>query len=163
MRKIDYEKPFSEEDITWLRQAGFMSEEAIARHQEQFGADVPEDESQEDTATQSALDPNARLRGEPVPNDSHPVNISPDAGSVQAGDALTDDDTDDYDSWKVAELKEEVAARNKLSDEREDVTPVSIEGTGKEGAVTKQDVVKALRLWDQENPGVLDEEDASSK
>lgn len=155
MRKIDWESSLSDEDIAWLRQAGY-TEEFISRHQEQFGGDVPEIEQDEDTVTQSALDPQARMRGEPVPVDSAPVNLSPEPGSRQAGDALIEEsETDDYDQWKVNELNDEVQARNDIAAEREGVTEVTVEGTGKDGAVRKPDLVKALRVWDQQNPGVL--------
>lgn len=152
MRKIDWEKPLSKEDIAWVRQAGFMSEEQIQRHQDQFDAEVPEVETTEDTITQSALDPQARLRGTPVAVDSAPVNVTP---SLNADAIEPDEEGDDYDQWKVAELKAEVEARNALAEQREDVTAVQIEGTGKDGAVTKSDVVKALRIWDDENPDAL--------
>lgn len=161
MRKIDFEKAFTEEDVAWLRQAGFMSEEAIERHQAQFDAEVPEDEVPDDTVTQSALDPAARMRGEFVGAESAPVNVTPKA--PQAGDAIeTEDDGDDYDSWKIAELRDEVTARNKIADDEEDVTVVEVVGTGKDGALTKPDYVKALRIWDDENPGVLDRLNAES-
>lgn len=162
MRKIDWEHALSDEDIAWLRQSGQPGmEERIERHQVQFDAEVPENEVPDDTVTQSALDPSARLRGEFVGADSAPVNLTPE--NPQAGDATeTEDDGDDYDSWKVAELKDEVAARNKIADEQEDVTMVEVTGTGKEGAITKADVIKALRFWDDENPGVLDRLNAES-
>jgi hypothetical protein len=159
MRKIDFEKPFSEEDVAWIRQAGFMTEEMIERHQAQFDAKVPEVEESEDTVTQSALDPQARMRGEFVGSDSAPVNTSPEPG-VQAGDAIVGEpeNDDDYDAWKVRELEAEVEARNKIADDREDVTVVEVVGTGTSGAVRKPDLIKALRIWDDENPGVLDDE-----
>lgn len=156
MRKIDFDKPFGEDDVAWLRQAGFLSEELIERHQARFDAGVPEIEIKPDTVTQSALDPSARGRGEPVPGDSHPVNVTPEA--PKAGDAVDDgdEDADDYDSWKIGELRDEVEARNEIAKNREGVTRVEPVGTGKDGAVVKADVIKALRVWDAENPGVLD-------
>jgi hypothetical protein len=159
MRKIDFEKPFSEEDVTWLRQSAVLSEEAIARHQAQFDAKVPKVEETKDTVTQSALDPQARLRGEFVGSESAAINISPDLG-VQAGDAIVEEseNDDDYDAWKVRELEAEVEARNKLAEDRDDVTMVEVTGTGTGGAVRKPDLIKGLRIWDDENPGVLDEE-----
>lgn len=163
MRQIDWEHPLSEEDINWLRQSGIPgTEERLAKHQEQFGAEIPDAEVPEDTVTQSALDPGARMRGEFVGAESAPVNVSPEVG-VQAGDAIeTEDEGDDYDSWKVGELREEAIARNKIAETEDDVTLVEITGTGKDGAVTKADVIKALRIWDDENPGVLDRVNADS-
>lgn len=155
MRKIDWEKPLSEQDIAWLRQTGIPGiEERIERHQNETGGEVPEVNQTEDTGTRSAFDPTSTRTQVVSDGASAPINVTPSPEDVRTD---TEDEGDDYESWKVAELKEEVAARNKLSDEREDVTPISIEGTGKEGAITKQDVIKALRVWDDENPGVLDE------
>lgn len=155
MRKIDWENPLSEDDILWLRSSGIPGiEERIGNHQAEFGESTPEDETT-DNSTMSALDPNAKARGERVSSDGAPVDTTPDPGSVQAGDASDDEDEgDDYDSWKVAELKEAVTRRNQLAADNEDVTSVHIDGTGKDGAITKADVVKALRIWDDENPGV---------
>lgn len=151
MRKIDWDKKLSDEDITWLRQAGFMSEERIAAHQAQFDAEVPEPETPDDTLTRSALDPSARVAdrvggtGDGAPR----LVETPEPGS---GDAGTDDiEPDDYDQWKVGELEAEVKARNELPD----TTEVTVEGTGSNGNVTKPDLVKGLRLWDQENPDAI--------
>ena len=145
MRKIDWEKPLSDEDIAWLRQAGFMSEERIAAHQAQFDKEVPEPETPEDDLTRSALDPQARVADQ-VESDGGPVRVVPEEQDPQA-----DDEGDDYESWKVSELEAEVKARNELPD----TTEVTVEGTGKDGNVTKADLVKGLRLWDNENPGAL--------
>ena len=159
MRQIDWDGPLSEEDIVWLRQAGILGmEDKIATHQAKYKADVPEVEVPEDTITQSALDPQGRAKGEPVPSDGAPVNTTPEPGSVQAGDAIESDDDDDYDAWKVAELSAEIDARNEIAEKRDDVTSVVVAGTGKDGAVRKPDLVKALRIWDDENPGVLEED-----
>ena len=145
MRKIDWEAPLSEEDVAWIRQAGIRTEDQIAAHQAQFGEDVPELEEVEDGVTNSALDPAARV-GIPAATGDGPVEL-----------VLTEesDEDDDYDQWKLPELRSEVADRNELAADREGVTPVTVEGTGKEGAVTKPDLIKGLRLWDQENPGVI--------
>lgn len=147
MRKIDWEKPLSDEDIAWLRQAGFMSEERIAAHQAQFDKEVPEPETPEDDLTRSALDPQARV-AEQVPSDGAPVRVVPEQQDPATGDG---DEGDDYDQWKVSELEAEVTARNAMPD----TTEVTVEGTGANGKVTKSDLVKGLRLWDNENPGVL--------
>lgn len=158
MRKINWDQELSEEDITWLLQSGQLGmEDRISAHQARFGG-VVELEHPEDTVTQSALDPSARLRGEPIPVDSAPVNLSPEPGTVQAGDALEGegDDSDDYDNWKLAELRAEVTARNELAAKTPELTEVVVEGTGADGAVRKQDLVKALRIWDDENPGALE-------
>lgn len=153
MRKIDWEKALSDEDIAWLRQAGFMSEEKIAAHQEQFGGDVPEVETGGDPLTKDALDPETRMaeRVEGTGTGS-PELVDPTATDSEDSDTPEEDD---YDSWKVNELEAEVAARNDLAEKRDEVSPVVVEGTGKDGAVRKADLVKGLRLWDQENPDAL--------
>jgi hypothetical protein len=154
MRKIDWEKSLTEADVVWLRQAGFMSENQIARHQEQFGGEVPDAETPEDSLTKSALDPTARV-ADRVSSESAPINTSPEPGSIQAGDALDDDEEaepDDYDTWKVSELESEIPLRNEIPG----TDPVEVVGTGKDGKVVKADLIKALRLWDQINPDGLD-------
>lgn len=147
MRKIDWEKSLSDEDIAWLRQAGFMSEERLAAHQAQFDKEVPDPEVPEDELTRSALDPQARVADQ-VESDGAPVRVIP-----ENQDPVEDsgEEADDYDQWKKPELEAEVKARNELPD----TTEVTVEGTGKDGAVLKEDLVKGLRLWDNENPGVL--------
>jgi hypothetical protein len=145
MRRIDWESPLSDEDVAWLRQAGFMSEEQIQKHQEQFGENVAEPEVEEDTSTQSALDPLGKTRGVPVEGGDPPIDVTPDP---EAGD---DEADDDYDQWKVRELQDEVVARNEMAATEENVTSVEVEGTGK-----KTDLINALRKWDDENPGVLE-------
>lgn len=61
---------------------------------------------------------------------------------AQFVDDGADEDADDYDQWKVSELQAEADSR--------DPRPV-VTGTGKNGAVTKADLIAALRVWDQEN------------
>lgn len=148
MRQINWDKPLSEEDVVWLRQSGQPDvEDRIQRHQEKFDADVPEAEvPAEDSVTNSALDPQARI-GEPAATGDGARLVDP-----TEGDAPSDED-DDYDQWSKADLEAEVAARNTLPDTSE----VVIEGTGSNGNITKPDLIKGLRLWDQENPGALED------
>lgn len=141
MRKLNFEEKFSDEDIAWLRAAGHWSEEQIAAHQEQFDADVPDAETPDDPATRSALDATSRA-STPAETGDGPVLVDPTQADPRDGE------TDDYDSWSVAELKTEVDNRNAI----EGTSDVQVEGTGKNGAVTKADLVKGLRLWDAENP-----------
>lgn len=149
MRKIDWEKPLSDEDIAWLRQAGFMSEERIAAHQGQFDKEVPEPELSGDEATRSALDAEARAAELSAgTGNGAPVLVNPSNADAQPDQ---DVEGDDYDQWKKPELEAEVKARNDLPD----TTQVTVEGTGKDGAVLKEDLVKGLRLWDNENPDAL--------
>lgn len=152
MRKIKWDEKLSPDDITWLRQAGFMSEERIATHQAQFDATVPDPETPDDTLTRDALDPTARVaeRAEGTGGGS-PVLVDPTGSGDPGSDETEDVEPDDYDQWKVAELETEVTARNKMPD----TTTVTVEGTGSNGHVTKGDLIKGLRLWDQENPGAI--------
>jgi len=151
MRKIKWDEALTKDDITWLRAAGFMSEEQIARHQDQFGGKVPELEFTDDGVTRSALDPEARV-ADPAEGrgDGAPVLVDP---TKPEGEKNTPEEPvlDDYESWKMNELEAEWKARDDLKD----TTDVQVYGTGKGGAVTKADIVKGLRLWDDENPDAL--------
>jgi hypothetical protein len=69
----------------------------------------------------------------------------------EGGEGEDEEDELDYTKWPVKELEDEVAARNAMKD----TTKVDVVGTGKDGAVRKADLVKGLRLWDQENPDAL--------
>lgn len=144
MRKINWDEKLSDDDIAWLRQAGFKTEEQLAAHQAQFDAEIPEPEIPEDTLTASALDPNARA-STPLETGDGPQLVDP-----RQEDPPPDND-DDYESWSMTELSAEVTARNKLPD----TSQVEVTGTGTNGARTKADLVKGLRLWDRENPEAL--------
>lgn len=147
MRKIDWDKALSEEDIAFLRQMGVQgTEERIAQHQAKFDASVPDEDIPNDELTQSAGDPAARV-GQPVETPGGPQLVDP--RTQGAADII--DEPDDYDSWKVSELEAEVTARNDM----ENTTNVEVVGTGASGKVLKDDLIKGLRLWDQENPGAL--------
>jgi hypothetical protein len=148
MRKIDWDKKLSDEDVSWLRQAGFMSEDRIANHQAQFNAEVPEVEVPEDEATRSALDAEARLAARVEGTGAgSPVLVDPTAAEIEDEDS----GLDDYDRWKKPELEAEVKARNEMPDTSE----VTVIGTGRDGAILKEDLVKGLRLWDIDNPDAL--------
>lgn len=157
MRKLDFSKPFSEADIAWLRQAGsVLTEEQIALHQEGFGEDVPELEDVEDQVTRSALDPTAR-RVDRVESDGAAQLIDPTKADPQ-GDDESSEEPDDYDTWNKTELENEVTARNVIAGGSDGkVTSVEVVGTGANGSVKKEDLIKGLRLWDQENPGALED------
>lgn len=150
MRKIDWDKALSKEDIAWLRQAGIPGmTERIDLHQAQFKAEVPEVEVPEDTLTTSALDPQGRVANQ-VPEFGQlgaPQLVDPTQPTADA-EITEDDDLEDYDSWSKEDLDKEVVARNKMADTSE----VTVVGTGKDGNVLKADLVKGLKLWDQENP-----------
>lgn len=141
MRKINWDDKLSDEDIVWLRAAGFKTEDQIAAHQAQFDAQVPDAEVPDDEATQSALDPNSRANT-PAGTGDGPMQVDP----TQADPPPSVED--DYDTWNVADLKDEVDTRNSMPDTGQ----VEVSGTGKNGSVTKADLIKGLRLWDAENP-----------
>jgi hypothetical protein len=144
MRKIDWNEALSPDDVAWLRQAGFMSEEQIERHQSQHKAEVPEVEIPEDTVTRDGLSAD-RVRERVVTGDG-PLEVDPTGGS---GDE--DEIDDDYDSWKVGELEAEVTARDGMPD----TSRIVIEATGANGKVLKPDLIAALRVWDKKNPDAL--------
>lgn len=150
MRKIDWKRPLSDEDIVWLRQSGMPDTEGIIeRHQSQFAADVPPVEVPDDEVSRSALDAQARLadRVEAIGNGA-PVEVDP----TQTGDeAIENIEGDDYETWTKDDLEAEVTARNGLPETGD----VEVVGTGKDGNVLKADIVKGLRLWDQEYPNAL--------
>jgi|SRR6185295_11768128 len=154
MRKIDWSKALTETDVAWLRQAGFMSEERIAAHQAEFGSEMPEDETVEDVLTKDALDSSARMAdrvegtGAGSPELVTPTEETPDEG---------EEEPDDYESWKVADLEAEVVARNDLADKRGTVSSVVVNGSGKDGKVLKADLIAGLRVWDRENPDALED------
>lgn len=152
MRKIDWDKKLSDEDMAFLRQAGIPGmAERVATHQAQFDAEVPEVETPEDTNTRSALDPSARV-ADPVPGldqTGAPQLVDPTVSDD--AEVPEDEDIEDYDQWSKDDLETEVTARNQMPD----TTSVSVTGTGTNGNVLKSDLIKGLRLWDQENPGAL--------
>jgi len=142
MRKINWEQKLSDEDIAWLRNAGFMSEEQLANHQAQFDAEVPDAETPEDTVTRSALDASSSA-STPADTGDGPKQVDPTQADPQ--DAGPEDD---YDSWSKADLEAEVGNRNAIPD----TSDVEVVGTGANGNVTKADLIKGLRLWDADNP-----------
>jgi hypothetical protein len=143
MRKIDWDEPLSEDDLTWLRSSGILLiEDKIRKNQERFSGSYEEPEVPEDTGTISALDPTARL-GEHQPNKPGPVD--PTGGEEDSDEE--DDETDDYDEWSRSDLEGEVNKRNDLPGTSE----VVVVGTGANGNILKSDLIKALRVWDQEN------------
>lgn len=155
MRNINWDAPLSDEDVAWVRQAGVLDEERIARHQEQFEAKVPEVKETPDTNTRSALDPTARI-ADPIHPDSGPIDnslpIGGDESDEDESDDLEEEQVEDYTKWSVPDLEEEVDARNAMPNTSE----VPVTGTGKDGKVVKADLVKGLRLWDDENPRAFD-------
>jgi hypothetical protein len=150
MRKLNWDEPLSEEDFAFIRQSGIPGlMERAETHQAKFGAKVPEDDTPEDTLTQSALDPQGRT-ATPVPH-TGPQLVDPTAPPAVEEVPAEDAEGDDYDSWSKADLEDEVTARNALAN----TSQVEVHGTGKNGNVLAVDLVKGLRLWDQENPEAL--------
>lgn len=152
MRKLNWEKPFSQEDFAWIAQSGIPGlAERAERHQARLGAEVPESETPNDTLTQSALDPQGRVANQVDGFDQLGAPQLVDPTKPVAEVPEEDDEGDDYDSWSRPDLDAEVTARNDLPD----TTEVSVVGTGANGGIRKEDLVKGLRLWDQENPTAL--------
>lgn len=153
MRKLNWDEPLSDEDFAWIRQSGIPGlEDRAVRHQERFKADVPDpSDTPEDILTRSALDPQGRV-ADRVPEFSQlgaPQLVDPTKSDEDNDES--DEGDDDYDSWSKQDLENEVGARDAMPD----TTMVTVEGTGKDGNVLKPDLIKGLRLWDQENPGAL--------
>lgn len=138
MRKIDWDKALSEEDKAWARQAGLpMVEERIAANEDQFGQERSVDAAASDPNTKSVLDPSQTAF---MPPDQAPPNGAP-AEAVQSSLVDTDgvDYDDDYDDWKVAELKDEIAERNGQEDA----------GINVASDARKPDLIAALREDDK--------------
>lgn len=148
MRKINWEEKLSDTDIEWLRNAGHMSEEQIAAHQDQFDAKVPDAGTPDDPTTLSALDASSSA-STPAETGDGPRRVDPTQADPQDQGPL-----DDYDSWSKADLEAEVSNRNAI----EGTSDVEVVGTGSNGNVTKADLIKGLRLWDAENPEEDDED-----
>lgn len=151
MRQIDWDKELSEEDIAWLRQTGIPGmEDRITQHQGQYAAGVPDFEIPKDEVTRSALDPNAGADAA-VNLGTGPQKVDP-----RDNDPQDEDEPDDYDTWSKVELENEVTTRNDLANKSDGtISGVEVVGTGSNGAVKKEDLIKGLRLWDQENPDAL--------
>lgn len=146
MRKINWEgnEPLSEEDMRFIVQAGVPGWiERAERHQARFDQPMIDTSGGVDEATRYADDPAART-AEQVPSSGAPVLVTPDAPPPPA------EVEDDYEEWKVADLETEVANRNELPNTGQ----VTVVGTGRDGKVLKGDLIKGLRLWDQDNPEV---------
>lgn len=151
MRQIDWTKKLSSEDVQWVRASGMYDvERMLAENAEKFGTDVPE--APADEATRSAMDAAARS-GEQVTTGAV-TQVDPTQGNDEEP-PVEDLEGDDYDTWNKTDLEAEVTARNALAAKEENVSEVTVEGTGKDGSVLKADLVKGLRLWDQENPDAL--------
>jgi hypothetical protein len=153
MRKIPWEgdAALSDEDIRFIVQAGVPGWiERATVHQASFGVDMPDLSGGEDLATKYADDPTAR-RGEPVQSPGAPQLIDPTNPDAEEMPPAEDVEGDDYDEWNKADLEKEVTGRNQMPN----TTEVTVVGTGKDGAVLKVDLVKGLRLWDEENPDAL--------
>jgi hypothetical protein len=157
MRQIDWDKKLSDEDIAWIRQAALpLGEERIKANADQFGTEVPDPEVPDDEATRVVVGPDAQTEIPKIdPQTGAPRLVDP---ADNSGDELEEDEeADDYDSWSKADLETEVAARNDIAAKKENVSEVTVTGTGKDGNVLKDDLIKGLRLWDQENPTALDD------
>lgn len=126
MRDINWDEPLSQEDKDWARQASLpMVEERIAANEKQFEGESTTAEVPTDSATRSALDPTAT------------ANQGPQA-TASTQTATETGPEDDYDQWKVQELKAEADSRDPRVEYASDAR--------------KTDLIAALRQWDQDNP-----------
>lgn len=133
MRKIDWDGPLSREDLAFLSQAGIPGmEDRVRAHQAKFEDAESFPAPPSDTATQHV---GGVVTLDPV------VEETPDTLE------------DDYDDWSKADLETEIHARNAIQGSAD----VEVIGTGANGNVTKADMVKGLRVWDQMNPGALED------
>lgn len=156
MRKIDHTARYSAEDIAFLRtNYPPYVEDMIVQNGKTHGYDpdvpeVPEDDvtrvaigaEANDGVTTPVVDPATS-----APRLVDPLGASDDGAGEDVGGA-----DDDYDRWKVSELEADVKARNEMPE----TTNVEVVGTGANGKVLKEDLIKSLRLWDAQNPGALD-------
>jgi hypothetical protein len=126
MREINWDEPLSDEDKAWARQAGLpMVEQRILANEQQFGEPASaEDLDMLPDPARSVLDPTATT-----------ANASVATGETPGSDMPPDDD---YDNWKVVELREEAATRT---------PPVEVASDAR-----KPDIIAALREWDRQHP-----------
>ena len=150
MRKLNHDKAYTEDDIEWIRNSGIpFGEEMIVQNAEQHGVKVPDPEVPEDETNilREVVGENAAGQRR---------EIDPQSGAPRLIDPVTAPEiADDYDTWSKAELEAEVVARNEMPDTSE----VEVTGSGKNGNVLAADLIKGLRLWDQDNPEALKADD----
>jgi hypothetical protein len=113
MRNINWDKPLSEDDETWLAQRLTPElQDKIDANRAQFNR-----------------------KGEEVPEGF--------TGGDKTDATKTDLPPDDYDQWKVAELKAEAEGR----EPKIDLTGITV----------KADLIAALRTWDAAHPDLIKE------
>lgn len=139
MRQINWDEPLSEEDKAWARQASLpMVEDRIKENEERFGSatsaeelDVPPD------PTRSALDPEAGTGMKPSEAPPAGAPAAQQGVGAPADEDVEEDYDDDYNTWKVSELKREADKRDPVVEYASDAR--------------KPDVIAALRAWDREH------------
>lgn len=126
-----FDQALTDDQKAWLRSWGQY--DLIRANEEEYSGGAQEEiPTGDDPYTKSALDPDADQR-----------SVMPDPTSDE------DEEADDYDEWTKAELEAEVAKRNEDPENAD--SQVVVTGTGKGGAILKEDLIKGLRVWDQEN------------
>jgi hypothetical protein len=111
MRDINWDKPLSKADREWAMQRDELIPKVQA-NEEQFKAGT--DKSKDDSSTDL------------TPSDED-LEEKPSTGTVE----------DDYDQWKVAELRDEAAKRQ---------PPVDVTD------LKKDEIITAMRAWDAAHP-----------
>ena len=118
MRNINWDEPLSEDDKAWLRQRDRHAE--IEANEDRFSSGRDFKATDEDQA--KIDEQKAKIDGSTSSGDAAAAQLPPD----------------DYDSWKVAELREEASNRDPAID--------------LSGVTVKADLIAALRTWDAANP-----------
>lgn len=137
-KKLDYDN-LSDEDKDWLRARG-------------WGNRIP---GEAPDASAPGVELSSTASAEEV------LAKTPNTGTATrpATEVVVEYTKEDYESWSVADLEDEVKDRNKT---REDDAQIVPEGSGKDGNVVKADLVAALVADDQAGGGAPAEGDSES-
>jgi hypothetical protein len=125
MREINWNEPLSEDDKAWLRQRDRHAE--IEANEDRFSSGRSDFKVNDDDAAKIATEKDKLVSTEGTGTPAAPPELAPD----------------DYDSWKVAELREEAGNREPAID----LTGVTV----------KADIIAALRTWDAAHPELIKE------
>ena len=150
MRDIDWDKKLSDDDRQWALSTGSLEmQNRVLANDHQFGDDSKEDTlddlpdvlDPEDEPVQVPQAVSYPQAGGPVARPFTDLSADEQKERLSAGDPLAGSDTgdddfeDNYEEWKVAELKEEAG-------KREPAVPY-------EQNARKPQLIQALREWDK--------------